>query len=94
MAAIKNFDFDGYANDEPVDPTPAEIENHVTVEGLLILKFGKIKGRAIYRVLTKVANQAAEESGGLPGILFNTAGGEFVGFHPNEYDTDTSYESE
>lgn len=90
----KNFDFDSFDADEPLDPVTPGLEKHVTVEGLLVLKFGKIKGRAIYRALAKVADQAVQEAGGLPGILFNDAGGEFVGFHPNEYDTDTAYESE
>lgn len=81
---VKNFNFDDHDDDEPVDPISEEIENQVTVEGLLVLKFGKIRGRAIYRELSKVADRAAKEAGGLPGLLFNDDGGEFVSFHSTE----------
>lgn len=80
----KNFDFDGHDADEPIDPISEAVEKHVTVESLLVLKFGKIKGRMIYRELSKIANRAATEAGGLPGIVFNDDGGEFVSFHPND----------
>ena len=48
------------------------------------MKFGKLKGRAIYRELAHIANKAALENGGVPGLIFNDDGGEFVSFHPNE----------
>lgn len=80
----KNFDFDGFDSDEPVDPLPESVEKHTTVEGLLVLKFGKLRGRAIYRELARIASRAADEAGGVPGLIFNDAGGEFVSFHPND----------
>lgn len=81
----KNFDFDSDCDDdESRDPIPEAVESQVTVEGLLVLKYGKVKGRAIYRELSRVAHKAAREAGGLPGLLFNDAGGEFVSFHGEE----------
>lgn len=82
---MKNFDFDSdHSEDEPYDPLSDAVEGQVTVEALLVLKFGKIKGRAIYRELSRVAHKAAQEAGGLPGLLFNNDGGEFVSFHGEE----------
>lgn len=80
----KHFDFDSYEDDEAADPLPEAVEKHVTVETLLTMKFGKLRGRAIYRELARIANRAASENGGLPGLIFNEDGGEFVSFHPNE----------
>lgn len=80
----KNFDFDSQDFDEPVDPLPEAVEKHTTVKGLLMLKFGQIKGRAIYRELARIAQKAADEAGGVPGLIFNDDGGEFVSFHPND----------
>ncbi|NDD52367.1 hypothetical protein EBZ39_00545 [bacterium] len=82
--SAKNFEFDNFDDDAPYDPVPESVEKNVTVESLLTLKFGKIRGRAIYRELARVANRAAQENGGLPGLIFNQAGGEFVSFHPND----------
>jgi len=82
--APKNFDFDSTDSGEPVDPLPEAVEKHTTVKGLLMLKFGRVRGTAIYRELARIAQKAANEAGGVPGLIFNDDGGEFVSFHPNE----------
>lgn len=82
--ATKNFDFDSYDSEEPVDPLPEAVEKHTTVRGLLMLKYGPTKGRAIYYDLERIAQKAADEAGGVPGLIFNDDGGEFVSFHPND----------
>jgi hypothetical protein len=86
---MRNFDFDGDIDDQnrfsKSDKLDTETK-HVTVEGLLCLKYGKLQGRSIYRELLRVATQAAETNGGEPGIIFNDEGGSFVSFHKNEFE--------
>lgn len=82
----RHFDFDGYIDDENKNEERDSLgvtENHVTVETFLHLKFGKTRGRHIYQILKEVALRAAEENGGLPGIIFDEEGGQFVSFHQN-----------
>lgn len=82
----KNFDFDGINDDNRYEERDnlGVTENHVTVETFLHLKFGKARGRTIYQTLKKTAMKAAEENGGLPGIIFDDDGGQFVSFHQND----------
>lgn len=83
----RNFDFEGHIDDDNRNETSdvlGNTEHHVTVEGLLKLKFGKLRGKAIYRELQRVAFKAAETNGGEPGLIFDEKGGHFVSFHRND----------
>jgi hypothetical protein len=83
-----NFDFEGHIDDDNRYEMTDElggVEKHLTVFGFLSLKFGK-KGKTIYRQLERIAMRAAETNGGSPGILFDNDGGQFVSFHPNEFE--------
>lgn len=79
-----NFNFDGDLDGESWREEAGytgAFEKHLTVEHILCLKFGKERGRSIYRSLAEIAEKAAQENGGEPGLIFNESGGEFVSFH-------------
>lgn len=82
----ENFDFGGFIDDEnPYEEDNVEegYEEYLTVEALLCIKFGDKRGSAIYKLLKKYAQRAAEAAGdgGDPGVLFDDDGGEFVSFN-------------
>lgn len=80
----RNFDFGGYINDENRYAEVDELgvtEDHLTVQGLLQIKYGKSLGTSIYRSLARLANKAAAQNGGEPGLIFTEDGGHFVSFH-------------
>lgn len=76
-----NFDFGGYIEDDTdVSPRRRADEEEVTLSpyGLLINRVGFQRGREIYDAMVRIANKAAEEHGGKPGIVFDVDGGRFV----------------
>lgn len=80
----RNFDFWGHINEENRYATVDELgatEDHLTVQGLLQLKYGKNLGTAIYKSLARLAHKAAQQNGGEPGLIFTDDGGHFVSFH-------------
>lgn len=83
----RNFDFGGYINEEnhyaEVDELGAT-EDHLTVQALLQLKYGRVLGSSIYKDLARLANKAARQNGGEPGLIFTEDGGHFVSFHNRE----------
>lgn len=82
-----NFDFGGFIDDEnPELETAYGFEEYLTFKALLQLKLGEVRGRELYAVLEKIAQQTVEENGGRPGILFSEDGGEFVSFHDTTTD--------
>lgn len=66
-----NSEFDGES--QPYD-------DYLTVKAFLELHFGKNTGREIYKQLERQARKSSAETGGLPGLIFNAEGGEFVSF--------------
>ncbi len=77
-----NFDFGDYIDDDnKYEDTPQSFDEHLSVRGILCMKYGDARGKAIYRTLRSLALQAAKENGGEPGLIFTDDGGHFVSFH-------------
>ena len=80
----RNFDFEGFIDDEnrfEESDDMSSFEDQLSVEGLLRIKFGPVRGKAIYSTLSRLAQKAAAENGGEPGLIFTEDGGHFVSFH-------------
>jgi hypothetical protein len=87
-----NFDFGGFINDDnkPAHDHRADSVNpHITVLSGLQSLFGRTTGRSVYNFLYKMANRAALENGGEPGLLFTQEGGSFVSFHYTPDDSES-----
>ena len=87
--AARNFDFGGYINDENRYAEVDELgvtEDHLTVKALLRMKYGNGLGATIYKDLSRLADKAAEQNGGEPGLIFTEDGGHFVSFHDRAAD--------
>ena len=71
-----------------------EYDQYMTVRGLLCTHFGKEHGEEIYELLSRTAQEAAnniETALTSPGILFNADGGEFVGFENDSLQEDEGF---
>lgn len=76
-----NFDFGGNIEDDrDVNPQPgSESEDTaLSVYGLLVNRLGFARASNIYSALLRVAQKAAQQHDGQPGILFDVEGGRFV----------------
>lgn len=73
------FSFSDYNSEFNTEEQP--YDDYLTVKAFLEMHFGKNTGREVYRQLERRARKAADEVGGLPGIVFNDDGGEFVSFN-------------
>jgi|APCry1669188879_1035177.scaffolds.fasta_scaffold00762_7 hypothetical protein len=72
------FSFDDY--DDEAAETPLPYDEYLTVKAFLEMHFGDHTGGQVYNALLRMAKNAAAESGGCPGLIFNDEGGEFVSF--------------
>ena len=76
-----NFDFGGHIEDD-TDVSPRRYTNDdeecLSPYGLLVARVGLARGREIFNAFVRIANKAAEEHGGVPGIAFDVDGGRFV----------------
>lgn len=79
------FSFSDY-NSESEDELP--FDDYLTVRAFLEAHFGKNTGEEVYKQLFRMARKSADDVGGLPGIIFNDDGGEFVSFR-DESDAET-----
>jgi len=82
-----NFDFGGdIEDDRDVNPqTCSESEDTaLSVYGLLVSRFGFQRANGIYTALLHMAQKAAQQNGGQPGILFDVTGGRFVAIKQTE----------
>lgn len=85
-----NYDFGGHINDDNKFRLADELgvsEKHMTVRTLLVVRYGVEMGKKIYEDLARMANKAAEQNGGEPGLIFDDNGGHFVSFHDRREDT-------
>jgi hypothetical protein len=71
------FSFSDYEA-ESEDELP--FDDYLTVRAFLEAHFGKHTGGEVYKQLLRMAKKSADDVGGLPGIVFNDDGGEFVSF--------------
>lgn len=72
------FSFSDYNSEFNGESQP--YDDYLTVKAFLEMHFGKNTGREIYKQLENRARKSAAEAGGLPGLIFNDEGGEFVSF--------------
>ena len=82
-----NLDFGGdIEDDHDVNPqTSSESEDTASsVYGLLVSRFGFQRANNIYNALFHMAQKAAEQHDGQPGILFDVTGGRFVSIKQTE----------
>lgn len=75
---MTTFSFSDYNDENEEEELP--YDEYLTVKAFLEMHFGKDTGAAVYRQLTRMAEKAAGDVGGLPGLIFNADGGEFVSF--------------
>ena len=73
------FPFSDFSPDDGYDDEEQPYDDYLTVKGFLEIHFGDT-GKQIYASLLRRATKAARDIGGLPGIVFNDDGGEFVSF--------------
>jgi hypothetical protein len=72
------FSFSDYNGDSEDEELP--YDEYLTVKAFLEMHFGKDTGEAVYKQLERRARHSTKEVGGLPGLIFNEEGGEFVSF--------------
>lgn len=82
---MSTFDFNEDIDDEnrPGHESAEQLysfEDYLTVRALLGMHFGERVGDDIYNLMQRVSKKIAAEMGGMPGIIFNDDGGEFVSF--------------
>lgn len=76
-----NFDFGGNIEDDcDVNPQPCteSEDTALSVYGLLVNRLGFERAKRIYAALLRVAQKAAQQHDGQPGIMFDVDGGRFV----------------
>jgi hypothetical protein len=75
---MTTFSFSDYNDENEEEELP--YDEYLTVKAFLEMHFGTDTGLAVYRQLKRMAEKAAGDVGGLPGLIFNDDGGEFVSF--------------
>jgi hypothetical protein len=73
------FSFSDFSSDDNFDDEEQPYDEYLTVKGFLETHYGDT-GKKIYQALERRATKSANDIGGLPGIVFNADGGEFVSF--------------
>lgn len=77
----EHFDFGSHIEDD-ADVSPRrhnpEQEASLSPYGLILNYVGYERGKQIYEAMLRVANRAAEQHGGTPGVAFDIDGGRFV----------------
>lgn len=68
-------------DDLGLESVPFAFDSYLTVRGLLRTHYGMEHGDEIYELLEGTSRSAAEEAkeGSVPGIMFDSERGEFVG---------------
>lgn len=76
-----NFDFGGHIEDH-TDVSPQDCDASAVFSlspyGVLVAAVGYARAKKIYDSFVRIANTAAEQHGGVPGIVFDIDGGRFV----------------
>ena len=89
---MTTFSFSDDNDNNEEDELP--YDEYLTVKAFLEMHFGTETGAAVYRQLNRMAQRAASDVGGLPGLIFNNDGGEFVSFSDDPLQEDESWRSD
>jgi hypothetical protein len=82
-----NFDFGGdIEDDRDVNPQACNEseDTALSVYGLLVNRLGFPRAKRVYDALLRIAQKAAQQHDGQPGILFDVEGGRFVSIRQTE----------